>query len=294
MRRPSKWIHVRTRTNHKKGGDHAHRTLVQPFHHCRPTQVTIVFPEDDLSIKVTRFDFINQFYSLITDKSLTGDITQINVNPDYPFASYKSPIWRLGTFNSGKWYAKAHDFLCTPNYNDWLCPTIYACNETLVGSHLGRASVTHLVFTLSIFNESIRNKRTSWRPLGYMYDITQHGKGMVTHERDLPRKMKREQKCSRHHLIVKKLIESHVHVQRQGGIQDVPIELGTTRKASVNVNVPVGLILGDMQGGDKHCGSVIGYSTNMARLCRQCNISGDESGNPLIKCKKMSISCGIS
>jgi hypothetical protein len=37
--------------------------------HCRPTQVTIVFPEDELSIKVTRFDFISQFYSLITDKS---------------------------------------------------------------------------------------------------------------------------------------------------------------------------------------------------------------------------------
>jgi hypothetical protein len=33
--------------------------------HCRPTQATIVFPEDDLSIEVIRFDFISQFYSLI-------------------------------------------------------------------------------------------------------------------------------------------------------------------------------------------------------------------------------------
>jgi hypothetical protein len=32
------------------------------FHleHYRPTQVTIVFPEDDLSIKVTRFDFLKE------------------------------------------------------------------------------------------------------------------------------------------------------------------------------------------------------------------------------------------
>jgi hypothetical protein len=58
------------------------------FHleHCRPTQVTIVFTEDDLSIEVTRFDFLSQFYSLITDKSLTGDITQLDVNPDDTFA----------------------------------------------------------------------------------------------------------------------------------------------------------------------------------------------------------------
>jgi hypothetical protein len=55
----------------------------------------------------------------------------------------------------------------------------------------------------------------------------------------------------------------------------------------VNVKVPVGLILGDMQGGDKHCGSVVGYSKQMARLCRQCNIAGDESGDPLVKCWNM-------
>jgi hypothetical protein len=86
--------------------------------HCRPTQATIVFPEDDLSINVTRFDFISQFCSLITDKSLTGDITQLDVNPADPFAKYQSPNGRLGSFNSGKWYARAHDFLCTPNSND--------------------------------------------------------------------------------------------------------------------------------------------------------------------------------
>jgi hypothetical protein len=122
-----------------------------------------------------------------------------------------------------------------------------------------------------------------------VYDIAQHGMGMVTNERDLPRRMKPKEKCRRHHLILEKLIESHVHVQRQGGIHGIPIELGTTRKALVNVKVPVGLILGDMQWGDKHCGSVIGYSLNMARLCRQCNIAGDESGDPLVKGKKTSM-----
>jgi hypothetical protein len=129
------------------------------FHleHCRPTQATIVSPEDDLSIEVTRFDFLNQLYSLITDKSLTGVITQLDVNPDDPFAKYQSPNGRLGAFNSGSWYAKAHDKRCTEP-NNWLCLIIYACDETLVGSHLGRTPVTPLIFTLSIFNESIRNK----------------------------------------------------------------------------------------------------------------------------------------
>jgi hypothetical protein len=105
----------------------------------------------------------------------------------------------------------------------------------------------------------------------------------------LPRKMKPEEKCSRHHQIVQKIIESHVEIQRQGGIHGIPIELGTTQKALVNVKVPVGLILGDMQGGDKHFGSVTGYSKTTARPCRQCNIAGDESGDPLVKCRNMSM-----
>jgi hypothetical protein len=175
--------------------------------HCRPMQATVVFPEHDLSIEmITRFDFLSQLYSLITNKSLAGDLAQLDVNPEDSFSKYQSPNRRLGAFNSGKWYAKAHTQLCT-NFNDWLCPIIYACDETLVVSHLGRASVTPLVFTLSIFNESLRNKRTSWRPLGYIYDMAQHGgkHSMVTTDRKRPRKLKPVEKCSRHHKILQKL-----------------------------------------------------------------------------------------
>jgi hypothetical protein len=138
------------RTIRKFAIDHIERRF--NLGHCRPTQATVVFLEDDLSIQITRFNFLSQFYSLITDKSLTGDLTQLDVNPEDPFSKYQSPNGRLGAFNSGKWYAKTHAHLCTKP-NDWLCLIIYACNETLVGSHLGRASVTPLVFTLSIFND---------------------------------------------------------------------------------------------------------------------------------------------
>jgi hypothetical protein len=213
-------------------------------------QATVVFPVEDLSIQVTRFDFLYQLFSLITEKSLTGDFTRLDVNPEDPFSKYQSPNGRLGAFNSGKWYAKAHAHLCTKP-NDWLCPIIYACDETLVGSHLYRALVTPLVFTLSIINESLRNKRTSWRPLGNIYDMAQHGgkHPMVNTDRKRPRKLKPVEKCSRHHKILQNLLESHITIQRAGGIEDIPIlELRPVWK-QVNVKVPVGLILGDMQGG---------------------------------------------
>ena len=44
-----------------------------------------------------------------------------------------------------------------------------------------------------------------------------------------------------------------------------------------------------MQGGDKHCGSVIGYADKMARLCCKCNVLEEESGDPLIECTDISM-----
>ena len=67
--------------------------LVKHFklQHCKPQQTTLTFPEDNLQINITRFDFVAQLFSLLTDKSLTGDITQLDVPQDNPFGMYKSP-----------------------------------------------------------------------------------------------------------------------------------------------------------------------------------------------------------
>jgi hypothetical protein len=170
-----------------------------------------------------------------------------------------------------------------------MCSIIYGCDETIMGSSQGRASVTPLLFTLSIFNEHLRNKRTSWQPLGYVYDLAQHGKGMLSTDRTTPRELKPEEKSRRYHQMLTTILASHVAVQQQHGIHNVRVELGTFGKDNVNIKVPVGMILGDTQGDDKHCGSNIGYSKDLARLCRQCNITGDESGDPLVKYGKMSM-----
>jgi hypothetical protein len=116
---------------------------------CRPEQVTVAFPQDNLFVDITRFNFLAQFHSLITDKSLNGDITQLDVPQDDPFGKYESPDGRLGAFNSGSWYQKAWANQCEPDSDDWMCPIIYGCDETHVGSSQGRASVTPLIFTLS-------------------------------------------------------------------------------------------------------------------------------------------------
>ena len=91
------------------------------------------------------------------------------------------------------------------------------------------------------------------------------------------------------HTILRQILDSYIQVQQNGGILNHEITLGNFTK-TVNIKVPCGLILGDMQGGDKHCGTSINYSKSLNRMCRQCNVSGKESGNPFINCKRMSMS----
>ena len=272
-----------TRKAQIKHLEHKHK-----LSYCRPYTVPVTFPQDGLQIRMTKFDFISELFSLLNDTRLTGNMDKLDVNSDNPFTQYKPPDGHLGTFNSGAWYQNAWKYHCKRPHH-WMCPLIFGCDETLVGSHLGRASVTPLVFTLSIFSEEIRNTSRAWRPLGYVYDMHQHGKAMNNENPNKICKMKPEEKCSRYHTILKIILQDLVHIQQEGGIKGVAVTLGNVQKQNITIKVPVGMILGDMQGGDKHCASIVGYSSNMARLCRACNVSGEESGDPLIQCKRMSM-----
>ena len=43
--------------------------------YCKSEQVPVIFSDDNLKIKITWFQFVSQLYSLLSDKSLTGDLT---------------------------------------------------------------------------------------------------------------------------------------------------------------------------------------------------------------------------
>ena len=46
-------------------------------------------------------------------------------------------------------------------------------------------------------------------------------------------------------------------------------------------------IIEDMQGGDKMACSSLFYSNKINRLCRKCDVQGQDSGDPYIKCKNI-------
>ena len=82
------------------------------------------------------------------------------------------------------------------------------------------------------------------------------------------------------------VLKSCKEAQKENCFQNVPVQLGTHSK-SVNIKCPCGMIIGDMQGGDKMCCSSVNYSCTLEHICCACNVCGDQTGNPDVKCKKM-------
>jgi len=249
-----------------------------------PVQVPICLPAmggvAETQINLVRFQFRAMLESLLTDPDLVGNISNLDVNQDNPFGMYQSPNNVLSCVNSGRWYRKAYKALVKDPKKDFLCPIIMASDEAKM-SQGGKAGAWPLNFTLSIFKQHLRNLPFAWRPLGYVYDLSviesQAERGVQS------TKIKYE----RLHTMFRSILAPLVEIQRAGGLKDFVITLGNKTKR-VNLLLPVAFIIGDIQGGDKMCCRAPTYTNTVNRLCRKCDISGDESANPFADCKNIS------
>ena len=129
----------------------------------RPYLKAVALTPDNLMLNVTCYDFSTMLSALMNDKKL-NQITNLIVNPEDPFAKYVSPNGKLGEINSGYWYHQAYNNLVTDSKEDFLLPIIFAMDKTTI-SNSANLHVYAIMFTTSIFNQSIRNQADAWRPL---------------------------------------------------------------------------------------------------------------------------------
>jgi hypothetical protein len=87
-------------------------------------------------------------------------------------------------------------------------------------------------------------------------------------------------KAERLHSIFKTILATLIEAQQVGAFDHIPLLLGDETKR-LNLKVPVILIIGDMQVGDQICCTTCHYSNKLDQLCRECNVRGNLSGDPL-------------
>jgi hypothetical protein len=101
--------------------------------------------------------------------------------------------------------------------------------------------------------------------------------------------LSKEEKAERLDAIFKAILATLIEAHEFGGLDGIPLLFGNQTK-KVNLKVPAIFIIGDMQGGHKICCTTCcHYSNKLHRLCRKCNVRGDQSGDPLVQCKKISM-----
>jgi hypothetical protein len=254
----------------------------QQLQHCWPETIQLTLPGDGKVIPVTRFPFVNMLYTLLTDPVVMADLSNLDVNPDNPCGKYQSDGNYLSTVNSGSWYDKAYKHLVKNPAKDFLVPIVFACDETKLAKS-GKTGCWPLLFTTTIFNQGLlRNLSSAWRPLGYLFDLSIiESKAEKGHQSN-------EYKGNRLQALFCTLIETLIDAQKEGALDNIWLTLGDQTRL-VNLKIAVIFIIGDMQGGDKICCTAAAYSNRMSRLCRKCNVRGDEAGDRFVVCRRMSM-----
>jgi hypothetical protein len=103
------------------------------------------------TLKVTRFDFLTQFKSLLDDPVLNRDENLV-INSTDRFQKYTPPNGRLGECLSGSWYNHAWDEMEKDGICDFMIPIILYIDKTQV-SISGKLSICPVQMSLGIFTE---------------------------------------------------------------------------------------------------------------------------------------------
>ena len=257
-----------------------HLTKWQAKQNRRPIQnITRLPGMPVIDMLVTSYDFKTELLSLLQSPVFT-DMKNLDLNLLDPFSKYVSPSGRLNCFNAGKWYSNSYEKVCE-SPNDFFIPILLSYDESVLSNQ--RASIAPLKFTTSLLNQRERNKEVNWRTLCFIPDLSAFEGAK---ERS---KQSAELKSRRLHSLFRAGMESYVKVEKDPLLMsNLTVTIAGITKV-VNVKVCCGLIVGDIQGGDKICCRSASYKDTLKRICRKCNIPGSECSNLDFQCKKISM-----
>lgn len=119
-------------------------------------KIAIVKLSDGMEMPVVKCHFPSMVLSLLNDLEL-NQLENLVINPLDPFGKYVPPDGRLDEVNSGAMYQMAYHTLCLDPSKDFLLMIILTMDKTTVSANSDLDSFP-LMFTLAIFNSSVRSK----------------------------------------------------------------------------------------------------------------------------------------
>ena len=233
-----------------------------------PQSFQVILPSLN-AVKVTKFNFAEQLYSILSDDKLMMPDNLIYGEDIFRREDKPGRDHEYGEINTGNWWRRTQRSMCR-NASDVLCPIIIYIDTTHVKSKAAEA----LSFTVGLFKSSTRNNPRAWRNLGMipgkLKDLIPQGKYKQTEKGEIH--------LNDWHHVCKVLLSDFKKVQEQDGI-----DFELFGKKCI-LRIPIMFIIGDIEGHDKICSRKKGHSKMMTGVTHSCKVKRHECGNPRTEC----------
>ena len=241
--------------------------------HLRPKYRNVVLT-DATEVTVPVFDAQSMILDLVTNP-FTMNASNIAVGYDV-FTENVDDLFPdnqcYGEVHTGDEWIKAKNLYCTNTdeiENDMPIALIVFADKSHTDLH-GTLSVTPLIFTLTCFNKTARNKTDFWRPLAYIPNLS-FGKNKAD-KRETKDKVQDEHRC------LSVALDSIKEIHRKGGFYAVV--MGRV----VKIKVWIHFFIGDTEGNNKVLGHYPGNKKQVCRPYRDCHCNYDDLTNPNPSC----------
>lgn len=256
----------------------------------KPTIKDVESPVDGRRISVPVFSFVDEFMSILNNKSLMKDE---NLVQGYDISTGRpkngNDVWKKNTIKEGSlnWiptpndpdqeishlchgtkFQQARDRYCTKPYHMPM-PLVFFYDESHPDHHGGMTNAP-MLFTLGYFRNNVKARIDGWRTKAVVPHLGL-GDGKSTSKTA-------DEKAQDHHLVLKAVFADLEDIMKKGGLWT------TFRGKKVLIKFWIQLIIGDTKGHNELCGHYTKSSScrNPMRRCRCKKI--DLSTIPM-KCK---------
>lgn len=236
-----------------------------------PKNINVSLPSGN-QIKVTKFSFVSNLFSLLSNEILMKPENLIFGNDPFKRVPEHGPDHIYDDIETTNWYLKTQKSYCT-SINNVIVPMIFFIDKTQVKAK----NIEPISFTLGIFRRHVRRKPMAWRNFGLIPgkigDSESSEKALKSNKTSLNR-------LRDWHKICEVLLQDFKKMQaHKDGIECYI--LGKLCR----IKLPIMFIIGDIEGHDKLCTRKASHGKLTKGVTHSCNVQRDVCGNPGQTCE---------
>lgn len=235
-----------------------------------PTVHKLILPSGN-TVEVTKFCFITNLFSLLTDETLMHTDNLIHGSNFRKQFHIDETSHRFEDLGSGRWMVDTQ-FKVVNSDLDWVIPIVLYIDKTYVKSKPAEP----ISFTLGIFKRHVRNDPAAWRNMGMI-----PGKlgDLVPNKERYTQSKLAEIRLNDWHAVCNFILSDFKRAQKQGGLH------WQFNNERCKIHIPLMFIIGDIEGHDKVCSRKAGHTKMMKAVTHSCDVRREVCGDPQATCR---------